>query len=323
MDQLMTILVNHQIVPVYQPVFQGFGWKGLQTLGKTTDPKEYARYCRYLVARYGAKPAMWLVSADGNGKEPCADFGGNEFQAWDAYQQPTGIHYAPTDGGTNVIGHHNASHQDAEWLDFQWCQTGHMGVHNVEKVAKMHDNLPTKAVANGEPTYEGIARTNRAAGWWQGNEAWSNLTAGGTMGVVYGVAALWQWKLFPDEPGWSAWAHDPVDWRQALAKEGSRYVGFIHKAFADYDFVDMTKHADLADGKPCVAIPGKFYVVYLENGGSVSVSGLQDSLPFRWFNPKTGEWTGKGATSGTDVTVQAPPTGPWVLFIGHQRSKTR
>jgi hypothetical protein len=62
--------------------------------------------------------------------------------------------------------------------------------------------------------------------------------------------------------------------------------------------------------------------VYLENGGSVSVSGLQDSLPFRWFNPKTGEWTEKGATSGTNITVQAPTTGPWVLFIGHQRSKT-
>ena len=314
MDKLMTILVDHGIVPVYQPVFQGYGWKGLQTLGKACVPEEYARYCRYLVARYGAKPAMWLVGADGTGREPCVEAGGREVQAWDAYGQPTGIHYGPQDRVCNA-------HQDADWLDFQWCQTGHGGVHNVSKVSTMHDNLPTKAAANGEPTYEGIGRTNRAAGWWQGNEAWSNLTAGGTMGVVYGVAALWQWKLFPDEPGWTAWARDPVDWRHALNKEGSRYIGFVHKAFADYDFLDMTKHADLADGKPCVAIPEKFYVVYLEHGGGVSVSGLQSSLPFRWFNPKTGDWAANGRTAGTTWNTTAPDTGPWVLFVGRQHSQ--
>ncbi len=59
----------------------------------------------------------------------------------------------------------------------------------------------------------------------------------------------------------------------ALSKEGSRYVGFVRKAFADYDFVDMTKHAELAGGKPCVGIAGKFYVVYLEAGGDVTVCG--------------------------------------------------
>jgi hypothetical protein len=45
------ILVDHGIVPVYRPVFQGYGWKGRQILGRTCVPAEYARYCRYLVAR--------------------------------------------------------------------------------------------------------------------------------------------------------------------------------------------------------------------------------------------------------------------------------
>ena len=314
MDKLMAILVDHGIVPVYQPVFQGYGWKGLQPLGRTCEPQEYARYCRYLVARYGAKPAMWLVGADGTGREPCVEAGGKEIQTWDAYGQPTGIHYGPQDRVCNA-------HQDADWLDFQWCQTGHGGAHNVSKVSTMHDNLPTKAAANGEPTYEGISNPTRAAGWWQGNEAWSNLTSGGTMGVVYGVAALWQWKLFPDEPGWPSWALDPVDWRQALNKEGSRYIGFVREAFADYDFPDMTKHADLSGGKPCVALPGKFYVVYLAEGGPVDLSGLQGSLPFRWFNPKSGNWSAGGKTSGPNLRANAPDTGPWVLFVGRQRSQ--
>jgi hypothetical protein len=114
----------------------------------------------------------------------------------------------------------------------------------------MYDNKPTKAVANGEPTYEGIGDPKRAVGWWQGNEAWSNLTAGGTMGVVYGVAALWQWKLFADEPGWPKWALDNETWRDALKKEGSQYVGHVSAAFAGYDFADMTKRPELAGRKP-------------------------------------------------------------------------
>jgi hypothetical protein len=51
------------------------------------------------------------------------------------------------------------------------------------------------ASANGEPTYENGGRRGRAAGWWQGHEAWCNLCAGGSMGVVYGAGSLWQWRL--------------------------------------------------------------------------------------------------------------------------------
>ena len=58
LDRLIAILVAHEIAPVYQPVFQGFGWKGLNVAGVVVPPAEYARYCRYLVARYGARPAI-------------------------------------------------------------------------------------------------------------------------------------------------------------------------------------------------------------------------------------------------------------------------
>ena len=135
-----------------------------------------------------------------------------------------------------LIGEHqNRSHQEAEWLDFQWCQTGHDG-HHINKVSEMADNVPTKGVANGEPTYEEIGSPTNAAGWWQGHEAWSNLTGGGTMGVFYGVAALWQWKFTAEEPGWPAWAVDNYSWQEALHLEGSAYVGAVSKALAGFDF---------------------------------------------------------------------------------------
>ena len=46
LDKLISILIEHEIVPAFQPVFQGFGWKGLSVAGIVVSPAEYARYCR-------------------------------------------------------------------------------------------------------------------------------------------------------------------------------------------------------------------------------------------------------------------------------------
>ena len=75
-DRLLDILVAHELVPVLQPVFQGFGWKGLDVAGRVVPPAEYARFCRYLVARYGARPTSYLVGADSPGTEPQVEAGG-------------------------------------------------------------------------------------------------------------------------------------------------------------------------------------------------------------------------------------------------------
>jgi hypothetical protein len=99
-DTLHAILVEHGIAPVFQPVFHGYGWKGLRTAGNVIPPAEYARFCRYLVARYGAAPALWLVGGDGIGDAPGLGPGGEAIEEWDDYQHPTGMHYAPHAGRT-------------------------------------------------------------------------------------------------------------------------------------------------------------------------------------------------------------------------------
>jgi hypothetical protein len=316
MDRLMGILLDHGIVPVYQPVFQGYGWKGLGALGSAVDPQEYARYCRYLVARYCAEPAIWLVSADGDGLAPCVAAGGEEIHTWDDYHQPLGIHYSPSDSE-----HRNRSHQETEWLDFQWCQTGHDGT-DTNKVSEMATTLPTKGVANGEPTYEGIGDPTRATGWWQGNEAWKNLTYGGTMGVFYGTPALWKWKVTPDEPGWPDWATDYCSWEQALDLPGSTYVGHVSRALEGFDYTDMTRHPELAGGRRCAANPGAFYCVYLPEGGDVTLTRLTGPLPYVWFDPKEGA-IHEGGTTGTArrFAASAPTEEPWVLLVGEKQQR--
>lgn len=321
LDSLVHILLDHGIVPVYQPVFHGFGWKGLEVLGKTVDSAEYARYTRFLIARYGAQPAMWLVGADGCGKDSGVEAGGVEAEKWDAYEQPTGIHYNPFDESCSewvpqsVCFHQNKSFQDADWLDFQWCQTGHTARQLLHKVEKMYENLPVKAVANGEPTYEGIWKKDNGSGWWQGNEAWSQFLSGGSMGVVYGAGGLWNWKLTATEEGWPDWADSNASWRDAINVPGAVYVGYVGKALDGINTTDLEKHPELAGGNLCMARPGEVYIVYLPEGGRVSVSQLTDELCYKWFDPMAGEFMEGGDVKSETQEFLSAGSSPMVLII--------
>ena len=308
MDGLSAILAEHEIVAVWQPVFHGFGWKGLRAAGPVVPPAEYARYCRYLVARYGARPAIYLVGGDGSGREPQIAAGGREVEQWDAYHQPTGIHYRP-----HIVAN---AHQDADWLDFQWCQTGHSGEHLPERVADMWRNLPAKAVADGEPTYEHGGRQGRAAGWWQGHEAWCNLCAGGTMGVVYGAGSLWQWAHRGDEPGQSDFFLAPgCGWRQALDFEGSRYVGLLPRILEGLPLTEMAPNWEVTLGRRGLLVPGKLFLCYSEEGGPLRLFGDQVPLRYRIVDPQTGTVVHSGIRAHTDDLVPCEWGSPRIFIF--------
>ena len=291
LDRLTDVLITHGIAPVYQPVFHGYGWKGGGTAGNAVSADDYARYCRYLVARYGARPAIWLVGGDGPATEPVIveqlDRAGRTIEEWDAYRQPTGIHYSP-----HALFR---THQDKAWLDFQWCQTGHNGEHVPERVADMWRNLPVKAVANGEPTYENIGQTGRGAGWWQGHEAWCNLTAGGTLGLVYGAGSLWQWRLHANEPDHADWCTAPgAGWREALDFEGSRYPGIAARIFDGLPFAGMEPNWTCTYGRRGLLVPGKLFVLYLPAGGGSAITSRDVPRAYRVFDPRTGQVVRQG-----------------------------
>ena len=306
-DTLRAILLDHDLVPVLQPVFMGFGWKGLDVAGPVVPPSDYARYCRYLVARYGAGPVLYLVGGDGSGYEPPVAAGGAEVHAWDCYAQPTGIHYRP---------HADfCAHQEAEWLDFQWCQTGHSGEHMPERVADMWRNLPIKAIANGEPTYEHMTMWGQAAGWWQGSEAWVNLCAGATMGVVYGAGSLWQWRLHGAEPG-----HEPFflaegcGWREALAFDGSTYVGMLGRILQHYTLTDAVPDWEVTLGRRGLRRGNEFFLCYSEAGGPLMIVSDTVPLPYRIYDPRTGDCLATGIRGVGELFIPAPAGQP-IVYI--------
>jgi hypothetical protein len=307
-DELVATLVAHEIVPVYQPLFHGYGWKGLGVAGPVVPAEEYTRYCRYLVARYGARPAIYLIGGDGHGYHDQIGVAGEEVELWDCYQQPAGIHYRPHAD--------NRAYQNAAWLDFQWCQTGHGGEHVPERVADMWRNTPIKGVANGEPTYENIGWMGNAAGWWQGHEAWANLCAGGTMGVVYGAGSLWQWRLHKNESGHQDWclAHE-AGWREALDFEGSGYVGMISKIFEGLPFADMEPNWSFAISRRSLAVPGQLFISYLERGGSIMMTDERVPPSYQVIDPKTAKITAAGNWSQDSARVDSMSDEPRVIIF--------
>ena len=178
LDKLLEVLLAHGITPIMQPVFHGFGWKGLDVAGTVVPPSEYARYARYLVARYGASPVIYLPGGDGTGTEPQVEAAGREIQRWDAYRNRP----ASTTGRTTAT---------------TCTRTPTGSTSSPARPGTRATTSPTgsppcgaarQAVINGEPSYEHTGRRGVAEGWWQGHEAWSNVCAGALMGVAYGAA---------------------------------------------------------------------------------------------------------------------------------------
>jgi len=307
LDGLSQILADAGIAAIWQPVFHGYGWKGGRTAGNGLVREEYARFCRYLVARYGARPALYLINGDGPGYVDSVDLAGQAVHDADCYGQPTGNHYGPHCD--------NRAWQEREWLDFQLCQTGHAGEHRPDKVAAMWCERPIKAVANGEPTYERMGDPDKAAGWWQGHEAWVNLCAGGTFGVFYGAGSLWNWRHTRDEThtDWCVAAN--CNWRDALHFDGAGYVGLVGKLLHGYPFAEMAPTDSYSYGLRCLAVPDRFALFYVERGGHLNIASRQCPRAYRIVDPRNGEELGSGCMAPDAKSIDLLGTAPRLVLL--------
>lgn len=285
LDRQVEILLRAGIVPIHTPLFYGFGWKGLDVIGPRCPVEDGRRFVRYLCARYGAWPAMWLVGADGTGWEPAVRAMGDELGRIDPDGQPVGIHYNPWQSSD--------AHWLVPWCKFHLLQTGHDGDHRPDRVAHLSSMQPTRAVANGEPTYEGMGGGLHGLGEWQSIEAWENLMAGGTFGCFYGAGSLWQWKR-QGETAWGDWSAADYDWRAAMHQVGSSRPGVIGRALDSMDFAEMQPELEFARAKRCVAVPGRFALVYLPEGGGLNLAGWAEPLPWVALDARTGRPLAEG-----------------------------
>ncbi len=176
-------------------------------------------------------------------------------------------------------------------------QTPTNGAGGEESIAQMRQRFLTEQRAwnvplisdndccEGEPN-AGFIRT----------KAWAALTAGAHVDVFNN-------ELFKN----SVLVNDNT-------KNGMRWVAATRQFVEDLavDLAGMQPDDSLASGSAWVlARPGDEYVIYLQNGGSTTVSGLPASLTATWFNPRTAQTSPAGA----GPTFGAADSNDWVLHI--------
>jgi len=90
------------------------------------------------------------------------------------------------------------------------------------------------------------------------------------------------------------------------------------------NLVDMVPSNELAFSQYCLANPRTEYLVYLPDGGKVTVNlqAVPGTLKVEWFNPDTGETRPSGTTTGgASREFTAPFSGDAVLYLSQAKSR--
>jgi hypothetical protein len=116
-------------------------------------------------------------------------------------------------------------------------------------------------------------------------------------------------------------------WGTDLQSSGAQYAKLNNLFFRDRTrFWLLEYHPELFGGTPGLANSGQEYVVYLPSGGSITVnlSAVSEMLNVEWYNPRTGEFTPAGTTTGgSNQNFTAPFSGDAVLHIGTESELSR
>jgi hypothetical protein len=98
-------------------------------------------------------------------------------------------------------------------------------------------------------------------------------------------------------------------------------LGYTLRYARRVNLAAMTPQGELASTGFCLAEPGKEYLVYLPEGGAVTVdlSATSGSMAVEWFNPRSGDLTpGQSASGGRKCSFQPPFDGDAILYLRRQ-----
>ncbi|MCK4966663.1 DUF4038 domain-containing protein [bacterium] len=302
---------------------------------KEVGVEKMRRFCRYLVSRLGAYNVVWVVAGEYN----LYNYGGLGIDFWkeygayvksiDPYQKRVvSIHHTPPtwSGGEEAPQWSTGELLSNEkWMDYNQFQVGHGDWRNekIPEIAKFNYSLkPVKPVICTEPWIEFLKHTTPASQVRFGG--WSSILSGAA-GHTYGAGGVW-FAQVQEKPA-SPFSYD-IDWyHKALDYPGGTGIGIMSRFFQSIEWWELEPHQDLISDTNnifCSAVPGEKYVIYLRNGGSVTVnltaSSKGDMFNYRWFNPRTGLYHSSGdIPGGGEKGFTAPDGNEWVLYLVSSR----
>ena len=140
---------------VMYTVNKGFIYSIAQGIGRSMSSdmqfSDHARLARYILARYGAFPTVWITCQEFNCPNSCADCWARvaaQIYDLDPYKRPNTLHQC-----TDV----DPDYMRAElWHTFVALQQGHSRTQSVDHWLAVYNAQPAKPVIEDEANYENI-----------------------------------------------------------------------------------------------------------------------------------------------------------------------
>jgi Protein of unknown function (DUF4038)/Domain of unknown function (DUF5060) len=246
-DPRIQSLVQHQLTPA---IVGSWGYY-LPLMGMDNMKKHW----RYLVARYGAYPVVWILAGEASmpfylSSHPKEDSelqvkGFTELSAYvrsiDPYHHLITIH--PQHSGRQELLNEGA-------VDFDMLQTGHeswsKAANTVAWMSAHYSKTPVMPTLVGESFYEGTQQTN-----WQDMErfAFWACMINGAAGHTYGAGGIWQMntRAIPHGPSPFGVTYENTPWDEAMNLPGSQQMGVGKSILMKYPWWRFAPHPEWVD----------------------------------------------------------------------------
>jgi hypothetical protein len=293
---------------------------------------DLCRWARYLVARYGAHPVVWITCQEMNAPEN--DSKDNRISVWrsvakaiaecDGYRHPHSAHQWVLDVATRPLG-------KEPWHNWFALQGGHRnsGLTPQARYKGYYGFLPTRPMLETEAMYErvdcgGVNTTDEAR-----QSAWKALICG-SPGYTYGGAGIWALKWDENDPRWKEYNQAIGSWHEGMALPGSTQISILKRFFTSLDWTALTPRFNDAgwsqwrDPESCAMATdsNRLYLAYCygkTSEGTLKQLDATATYTARWFDPRKGEYARDEMMFRPEKGVwdvpQKPTVADWVLHV--------
>jgi len=284
------------------------------------------RHWRYLIARYGAYPVIWILAGEipeeaKAGKGPWAEVA-TYLRSIDPYHHPLTCH---TGGYPRKL-----AKDDIPVIDFDMVGGSHdehtaVAPQTVAIVSSAYSTRPPMPVLVGETCYEG--HMQQGFGDVQRRIFWQSILSGAA-GHTYGAAGIWHAGVEGDHGNWGMWGRQPYDyttWKEGMNYPGAAQLGIGKKLLEQYPWQKFEPHPEWAPGCYAAGIPDGMRIIYrprkaIYDWSGFTVNNLIAGLPYAtfFFDPATGRRFAKGIVTPTSTSWKipnVPSPQDWVLVM--------
>lgn len=289
---------------------------------------------RYMVARWGAFPVIWILGGDGN-------YQGEHAARWQRIGRAifTSRPHAPVILHPKSFHLPNVEFAEEEWLDlwgyrtygrtdsaaFDWLLAG--------PPSQVWQQPPTKPIINLEPARERrldpplserIGTDEELRPWLY----WSALVAP-PAGLTYSASSVWRWDDGSAESHSDGHQGAVRDWRSALHLPGARQVAQLVGLLTMMEWWRLRPSPDLVVSQPGMSDRRRTILAACSEAGDLALiyvpcdrfvilnlTRLKPALSAFWFCPRTGARLPAESPANSHLSeFMTPSDGDWVLVF--------